>query len=732
MKKMFKIVALATVLALLVFQCGVDVSPNSNTVFKIGQGRLTFTIGTVAHAAADVDYTCDGVADDVQFQAALNALPAAGGKLVVLTGSYAFTATVTRAIANVTIEGNGLSSAFAYDGANPIFTAGGNRWAFRNFQTDAGGVNVGATTGWVQQNVLLGATYYAYRTAGNVSAGSWDIPVGRGATFVVAANDASAASKAQADYLCDGTADDVEIQAAIDALPAGGGTVKLSEGTFNVADNDANGFCINLIDNLELEGMGVGKTIIKAVAAIGNKHLVGNASAGISFISIRDMTLDHNGQNLGETSGVHTVRLEEVTKVWLENLEIKNSSHHGIVTVPDTPSAVNTEYFVNNVYAHNIGTGGWNGGDAIRIFYGADRAVISNIIVDGVELHGVHIGLGACTLNNIIIRNYGRFGLAIQSEGMLGNNIHIEENIICDLIANRPVAGTEGRIFYATDTDAWSMDNGSNWITLAPVSAALTITTRPTYSTASRILIDNYKAVFNVIENQTYPNKGGQALYIEGNVHGVSINNFQIKGKWFEGILNRGTYTQISNGLIEGVLTRGISNGQASGNASQSNIYTAVTIKDAKQGSGTYDGMYLLPTSRDTIINGCVFKGAAVRYSFFTDATSSGHILTGNDFAIGTTGAAYMGAGAVVIARDNKGYVTENSGTATLLNGNTTVVVVHGLSATPTVILITFAEDPTNLMADWWVDTANSDNFTFNGVDPGASNLDFYWEAKVR
>ena len=42
----------------------------------------------------------------------------------------------------------------------------------------------------------------------------------RTATLVVAAADASAASQARADYVCHGIADDVEIQAAIDSLPA--------------------------------------------------------------------------------------------------------------------------------------------------------------------------------------------------------------------------------------------------------------------------------------------------------------------------------------------------------------------------------------------------------------------------------------------------------------------------------------------------------------------------------
>lgn len=60
----------------------------------------------------------------------------------------------------------------------------------------------------------------------------------RAATLVVAAYDSPAKSKAGADYVCDGTDDDVQIQAAIDALPAwsdpyGGGLVLLTAGRFN-------------------------------------------------------------------------------------------------------------------------------------------------------------------------------------------------------------------------------------------------------------------------------------------------------------------------------------------------------------------------------------------------------------------------------------------------------------------------------------------------------------------
>lgn len=60
------------------------------------------------------------------------------------------------------------------------------------------------------------------------------------ATYVVAASDAPWHVKSQADYVCDGIADDVQIQAAIDALPTvainkRGGHIVLSSGNFNIS-----------------------------------------------------------------------------------------------------------------------------------------------------------------------------------------------------------------------------------------------------------------------------------------------------------------------------------------------------------------------------------------------------------------------------------------------------------------------------------------------------------------
>ena len=82
-----------------------------------------------------------------------------------------------------------------------------------------------------------------------------------GPTVIVAASNAS--NTARAHYIADGTHDEVTIQAAIDSLPAGGGTVLLTEGTFNVATTTYTDRSIYIsVDNTRLIGSG-DATIIK-------------------------------------------------------------------------------------------------------------------------------------------------------------------------------------------------------------------------------------------------------------------------------------------------------------------------------------------------------------------------------------------------------------------------------------------------------------------------------------
>ncbi len=78
-----------------------------------------------------------------------------------------------------------------------------------------------------------------------------------GSALVVAAGDSPALSRAQADYVCDGAADQVEIQRALSALGNAGGTVTLTEGTFHLSGN------LDIPSNVVLEGKGPDATWLK-------------------------------------------------------------------------------------------------------------------------------------------------------------------------------------------------------------------------------------------------------------------------------------------------------------------------------------------------------------------------------------------------------------------------------------------------------------------------------------
>lgn len=82
---------------------------------QIGQSggagkRVTrFTVGTSAAGwtADDCDYLCDGTDDQVEINAAIQALPIKGGEIVILDGTYNITATIAMNKNNVKLSGNG-------------------------------------------------------------------------------------------------------------------------------------------------------------------------------------------------------------------------------------------------------------------------------------------------------------------------------------------------------------------------------------------------------------------------------------------------------------------------------------------------------------------------------------------------------------------------------------------------------------------------------------------------
>jgi len=69
------------------------------------------TIATVIIATdGSGDFNCDGTADDGEFNAALDSLPAGGGVVYVKEGTYVIDATITLPVSNIKLVGAGTSS----------------------------------------------------------------------------------------------------------------------------------------------------------------------------------------------------------------------------------------------------------------------------------------------------------------------------------------------------------------------------------------------------------------------------------------------------------------------------------------------------------------------------------------------------------------------------------------------------------------------------------------------
>jgi len=160
------------------------------------------------------------------------------------------------------------------------------------------------------------------------------------------------ATTAPADYICDGTADDVQIQAAIDAVnAAGGGIVFIKTGTYDIQIG------IVLCDNLHLIGAGY-STILKANAAIVGE-LINDYTVGVKHYDmvISDMVLDSN--NVSGCQGLYIGSFDNlvVERVKIMNINGAWGVHFGtLLTDEDTSKSNNLIFRDCEIDGHENGT----------------------------------------------------------------------------------------------------------------------------------------------------------------------------------------------------------------------------------------------------------------------------------------------------------------------------------------------------------------------------------------
>ena len=223
-----------------------------------------------------------------------------------------------------------------------------------------------------------------------------------------------------------------------------------------------------------------------------------------------------------------------------------------------------------------------------------------------------------------------------------------------------------------------------------------------------------------------------------GNVAGLTFTNCWTSTNTNYGVL----IDKNGTGYVEGIRFIGhkaMNNGLAGfrlAGGEDLHVLASDVVSNSATVSNTRHGVEVTTTT-DWSVQGCRITngyghGASQANGINVDAGAADNYMILNNDLRGNANSA-MSNGATGTTRkiaNNLGYVTENRGSSSIDSGQTTKQVAHGLSVTPNQINITFKEQGTSDYGRWWVSGVDGTNLTLNvSADPGASNLDFDWQA---
>ncbi len=253
-------------------------------------------------------------------------------------------------------------------------------------------------------------------------------------SVVVAASDANAVLRAQADYVCDGTADDVQIQAAIDAADAaGGGCVRLSAGTFNTTAQ------IDIPTLVHLEGEGVLATTISYTGTAWAVYM-GKGHSGVSRMKI----VRAGGNTLGGLKCEYAAGATNAYGNQVNELHISQFSNSGArgAIIDSQEHGVFRDIWID-LCDYGLDVDDASGG--VNTY----NCLFSNIRVIQSTTRGIYIqGTVQCRFDTL---------QGLQNGGSYNIDVHIDcEQLTLDLdVENASVTGTGARIGGYRHTVQW-------------------------------------------------------------------------------------------------------------------------------------------------------------------------------------------------------------------------------------------------------------------------------------
>ena len=481
---------------------------------------------------------------------------------------------------------------------------------------------------------------------GNLTvSGNLTAKTGRTVTVVVAANDSSATSKAQADYVCDGVNDQVEIQEAIDGLPSGGGKVLLMEGTFTMGDwneyiTGAKYSIMLSRNNIVFIGSGP-STILKATDGNGYGSVI--YAYNKTDIVVKNLKID--GNTLGGADAVG-ISFYISKKILLKNCFIEQVNRHFVGIYGSSSVVVSSNFFNISGYTPSSGCHGIDL-DFSNSVYNVDVTISNN---------HVYIGEGSRDCSRVenservvYSGNHFECGVALEcasnDDVVYIKDVLITSNIFKGSLVVRPSGYVKvmGNIIY----------NGN--IATGGVKGTIILSGNKIHNSGSYgISVINGSKELLVVGN--YIN--------ESNRHGIFVNNVEGGVIILDNIVQDTAYAYDAISVLNtnNVVVRGnkITGGNRAG------IYLNCSNDSIIESNVGYDnamyGLYIENSNNNQIIGNVAYdtlNGFSQDYGFYEDVNSSGNYYV-NNWCYDNTKTDYVFNGSNQIFLSNKGYDVSN------------------------------------------------------------------------
>jgi parallel beta-helix repeat protein len=266
------------------------------------------------------------------------------------------------------------------------------------------------------------------------------------ATLTVTASNSLTPGKG--DYQATGTNDQVTINAAIAALPAAGGIVYLSEGTFTTG-----AAIIIAKSNVTLMGAGKGTVITRtwaeAVANNSGTITLGDGTSAYSGITIENLSINGNKAGYASTANDHGIMLfrlisaSTLTQTWIDSVkgngihlyDAASSNKNIVISSNQVTNAGQSGLYAtgsNALYSNlNISNNVFNVNGLHGLFFStihgstiAGNQLASNTS-DGIQLNGYNN-----TVTNNVVSYSGARGIYVTGgANTIGNNISIHNTL---------------------------------------------------------------------------------------------------------------------------------------------------------------------------------------------------------------------------------------------------------------------------------------------------------------